>query len=73
MKSIAHDECGRIARGVLVNDMQLMIISRRDEGMAVACQGLTADLVISSSMFERARGESNTSGAKSGMRGAGDQ
>lgn len=50
-----------------------MIISRRDEGMAVACQGLTADLVISSSMFEGACGESNTSGAKSGMRGAGDQ
>ena len=28
-----------------------MIISRRDEGMAVACQGLTGDLVIFSSMF----------------------
>lgn len=36
---------------MLVNDMKLMIISRRDEGMAVACQGLTGDLVIFSSMF----------------------
>lgn len=49
-----------------------MIISRRDEGMAVACQGLTADLVISSSLFEGVCGESNTSGKKSGARGAGD-
>lgn len=31
-----------------------MIISRRDEGMVVACQGLTGDLVISSSMFRGA-------------------
>lgn len=28
-----------------------MIISRRDEGMAMACRGLTGDLVIFSSMF----------------------
>lgn len=49
-----------------------MIISRRDEGMAVACQGLTADLVISSSLFEGVCGKSNTSGKKSGTRGAGD-
>lgn len=28
-----------------------MIISRRDERLAAACQGLTGDLVIFSSMF----------------------
>lgn len=50
-----------------------MIIRRRDEGMAVDCQRLTADLVIFSSLSESVRGESNTSSKKRGMRGAGDQ
>lgn len=33
-----------------------MIISRRDEGMAVACQGLRGDLVIFLSMFRGGEG-----------------